>query len=289
MTMAESGRRIDEGACGPLSFAWVVDQGTVREANEDSVAVHIVPWWDGTEAVVAAVADGLGGDGHGGAASVVAAAGIRELAETWADRGAPADWDAAHRALVAAFGAIDDRIRAEAQAAGHRPGATTLVAAVLAPDGFIHAYTGDSRLYHLQAGGGFYRTRDQSLAQIYLETGRIKSEAEATQRQRNTLFSTLGGEDGQITVEPEWETVEDDDGKVSAPIGEQPAFRRLASGDTVLLCSDGLWGVVALDEPDDGVSEDATAARDRWLQAAIDGGGPDNIGIVVVRVGDGGE
>ncbi|NYZ17892.1 hypothetical protein HL658_35575 [Azospirillum sp. RWY-5-1] len=280
--MTASERRLGEGACGPLAFAWVVDQGPTREVNEDAVTVHVVPWWNGTEAVVAAVADGLGGEGHGGVASIAAVEGIAELAKSWSDGGAPADWEAVYRALADAFAAIDGRIRADALAAGHRPGATTLVAAVVALDGFVHAYTGDSRLYHFQAGGGLYRTRDQSLAEIYLETGRIKSEAEATQRQRNTLFSTLGGEGGQLAVEPEWMTVEVDGGQVSAAIGEQAAFRTLAPGDTVLLCSDGLWGVVAFDEPGDGVPEDAAFARDRWLQAALDGGGPDNIGIVVV-------
>jgi serine/threonine protein phosphatase PrpC len=92
-------------------------------------------------------------------------------------------------------------------------------------DGIAHwAHVGDSRLYHLREGRIESQTRDHSNVQRLLDTGRISREAASSHPERNRIYSCLGG-----TVPP----------KVALSHGA-----RLLAGDTILLCTDGLWGPI---------------------------------------------
>jgi protein phosphatase len=122
---------------------------------------------------------------------------------------------------------------------------------------------GDSRCYLLRHGELTQITRDQTMAQEMVDLGLVKAEQVAGTRLAHTLTSSIGGRqtDPQVTrFDMTW-------------------------GHVLLLCSDGLTRHV----PDDRIREvlhSMTSARqacETLLQDALDGGGSDNITIVVGR------
>ena len=267
------GRHAASGRCGTFDWAFVLDVGLQRPTNEDALLVEPLAWPDDEEPLLlVAVADGLGGEGHGGTASALAIDALKALAEAWRARPAKPDWPSIHADLVEAILGADRHIRDAAMTAGHRPGATTLVAAVIGAEAGLHVYGGDSRLYAFGAEGELlYRTADQSLARIYQEAGRPTKGLHL----RNTLFSVLGGREGRLSLEPD-----------ATPGEALPAARLLPAACAFLLCSDGLWDVV----PEDRLGPFAIAAEvlamdaaERLADEALAAGGPDNIAVVLIR------
>jgi serine/threonine protein phosphatase PrpC len=86
----------------------------------------------------------------------------------------------------------------------------------------VWAHAGDSRLYHIRKGAILAQTKDHSHVQQLIDQGRIREEAASAHPERNLIFSCLGSD-----APPRLE--------VSTPT-------ELDSGDTLMLCSDGLWG-----------------------------------------------
>lgn len=105
---------------------------------------------------------------------------------------------------------------------------TTVVACVVQDGEAWWAHAGDSRMYWLRDGRVQARTRDHSKVQTMLSLGLITAEEAEHHPERNKVLNCLGS-----PVEP---TIE-----VAAPA-------RLAAGDVLLLCSDGLWSGVPEDE-----------------------------------------
>jgi serine/threonine protein phosphatase PrpC len=100
---------------------------------------------------------------------------------------------------------------------------TTIVCALLQDSQVWIAHSGDSRAYHIRAGSAIARTRDHSKLQFLIDTGRIKaSEATPDHPDRNRLINCLGAE--------------------ISPSVEHTGPFNLIENDTVLLCSDGVWG-----------------------------------------------
>lgn len=126
----------------------------------------------------------------------------------------------------------------------------------------VHA--GDTRCYLIRDGRAECLTRDHTLARQLVENGGMRPEDEAESRWSNVLWNVLGGHgDGDITVEV--------------------TKTNLQVGDTVLLCSDGLYRY--LDEP--GIAEivsrasNAAEACAELIQLANVRGGEDNITVVI--------
>jgi protein phosphatase len=131
------------------------------------------------------------------------------------------------------------------------------------------AQIGDSRGYLVRAGEAWQLTRDQSLTQRLVEVGELtEEEAEASER-RNIILQALGP-DPRIKVDLSWQM--------------------LQRGDVLIICSDGLSGMVRREDLAATVSDDTgvdTIAH-RLVDLANERGGPDNITVIVVRVdGDG--
>jgi serine/threonine protein phosphatase PrpC len=130
------------------------------------------------------------------------------------------------------------------------------------PRGYL-LQVGDSRCYLLRDGALTQITRDQTMAQTMVDLGVMKPEQVAGTRLEHTLTSAIGGQE----TEPVVTRVD------------------LAWGHVLLLCSDGLTRHV----PDERIREVLTAmtsarqACDTLLREALDGGGTDNITIVVGR------
>lgn len=234
-----------------MNYLWATGthQGLVRSSNQDTV--HPPQGGRSSEGLVVAVADGMGGHVAGEVASekAMAAAVAAEGAE-------PTDRvRAANEAVILA--AVEDR-----RLAGM---GTTLTIADLDGEGMLRiGHVGDSRAYLLRAGTMRQLTRDHSVVAEYLAAGKIRPEDVETHPARSMLTRALG-------MQPE----------VEVDLYEE----RLAPGDRLLLCSDGLNGMV----PDDTIRDllgDGAPEEAVWalIEAANRAGGIDNITVAVVDV-----
>jgi len=230
------------------------DVGRVRSGNEDALFL-------GT--TVFAVADGMGGHRGGEVASATALEPVAALdGQRFDDRDAALD--ALTAAVVAANTAVARRSQDEPALQGM---GTTLTALLVDGREALLVHVGDSRAY-LARGERFVQlTDDHTLIRTLLDQGRITEDQVATHPHRSVITRAVGvAEDVEI------------DGMLLT----------LRDGDRLLLCSDGLTGVV----------DDATIARtlrehapeaavERLVDAANAAGGPDNITVVLVAA-DGG-
>lgn len=145
-------------------------------------------------------------------------------------------------------------------------GGTTLTAVLMAGDRMVITHVGDSRVYAVDLDGKIEAlTRDHSLVKRLQELGQITSEEAATHPQRNVLYRALG----------QGESVEAD-----------IITQRLPSAGYLLLCSDGLWGVISEENIARTITEASNpqqACKD-LIEAANLAGGPDNISVIVVQL-----
>lgn len=145
-------------------------------------------------------------------------------------------------------------------------GGTTLTAVIILDNQMAIAHVGDSRVYAIEHSGTLKAlTRDHSLVSRLVELGQLTPAEAAVHPQRNVLYRALGqGE----PFEPEI---------LTAPAPE--------SG-SLLLCSDGLWGVITEQE----ISEIAKSAPtpqqacQLMVDAANAAGGPDNISAILIKM-----
>ena len=185
-----------------------------RPYNQDRLGC-----WQTQEALLVAVADGMGGHAGG---DLAAQAAVDSVASAFQAQARPTLADP-RGFLQAALGQAHEAILRKAAKAGlGREPRTTLVCCV-AQEGWAYwSHVGDSRLYLIREGRVAARTRDHTAVQRLIDAGRIREEAAATHPDRNRLLRCLGG--------------------TEAPGLEPVASAQLAKGDVVLLCSDGLWG-----------------------------------------------
>lgn len=240
--------------------------GWVRDHNEDAIGVPTAFSLRESRGHLFAVADGLGGHDGGEIASRIA---IDTLFSTYYE----SDRDP-QQSLVYAVVIADERVTAAGDTAireagdtpharGHRMG-TTLIAVVVTEGKIIGANVGDSRAYLLHEGRLRRLSNDQSLVAEQVRQGRITEEQAKHLQFRNVLLQCLGH--GAI-IQPE---------RFEAPFG---------SGDVLLLCSDGLHGVVgdATIELLLTTSPPTTVAK-ALIEAANAAGRPDNISVVIAWV-----
>ena len=184
-----------------------------RKSNQDRIA-----YCYSREALLMLVADGMGGHLHGemaaqSAVEVITAAFRREAKPRLAD---PAAF--LRRSIIEAHRAI---VRNAEDSGLPESPRTTCVACVVQDGAARWAHAGDSRLYHLREGRVLARTKDHSLVQQLIDSGRIREEAFAAHPERNRIFNCLGSQ--------------------RLPRVDLSAETVLDYGDTLILCSDGLW------------------------------------------------
>lgn len=145
-------------------------------------------------------------------------------------------------------------------------GGTTLTAALILGQRLVLAHVGDSRAYLIGGNPPLEAiTRDHSLVNRLVELGQITSAEAAEHPQRNVLYRALGqGE----PFEPDIKSLV------------------IESAPYLLLCSDGLWGVIAEEQLFTAVvkHDRPEHACQFLLEAANDAGGPDNIAVILIRL-----
>jgi protein phosphatase len=204
------------------------------------------------------VADGMGGHRGGDVASQIAVETMEELGAS--DRGSLADHVRHANLAVWKRSMEDERVSGMG---------TTLTAVRIDGDSLVLAHVGDSRAYLLRNGSLSKLTTDHTLVERMLRSGEITEEEAEVHPHRNVMTRALGT-DEQVEVDEESIVLQSD--------------------DVLLLCSDGLTGMVTEDqiqailEQSDGPQQ----AADRLVKAANRAGGIDNISVVVLRAsGDG--
>ena len=172
----------------------------------------------------------MGGNRSGEIASKIAIDSFAQLLQ----QPLPDSLDKQFEMLVKQCYIADEEIRKVAYSSFHTLGmGTTIISAIITPSTCIHAYAGDSRLYHFRHHQIAYQSTDNTIVQLLVETGRITPEDIPTHPMRSTLTSCLGGKnaEGKFSVYPKLQE-------------EKPVTIDFKLSDSLLLCSDGLTNLV---------------------------------------------
>lgn len=248
-----------------IEVGLATDVGRVRSGNEDSILCEPLESVLVTErGLFCAVADGMGGHAAGEEASSLA---VKVARDTFYD-GQLSNTDPLDALRLAVSKANLAVYEAGAGKTGRDHMGTTLTAAVLFNHRVVVGHVGDSRCY-LVAGNGIRQiSRDHSWVAEEVEAGRMTPEQARVNPRRNIITRALG----------------------LRPDVDVDAYEAiLEPGNILVICSDGLHGLVGEDEIVSYVRRLRPAdAVDSLVQLANERGGPDNISVVVARVvGDG--
>ncbi|SEC44304.1 protein phosphatase [Nocardioides exalbidus] len=233
------------------------DVGLVRKVNEDSFLVA---------PPVFVVADGMGGHSGGDVASQMVVEEFARLAHSYdPTRGAEQVADAFARAQtrIVEFGNAHRAVQP-----GWHAGTTAVVAVLVDDNGvakWLLANLGDSRIYRITEGRLDQVSVDHSVVQELVDAGHITPEEAAVHPERHVITRALG-----------------------SPGGIHPDFFLLPLGsvERLLLCSDGISGMIEDKEIEDILETvaDPRDAADKLVRAAIAAGGRDNATAIVVDV-----
>jgi protein phosphatase len=236
----------------------VADLSTGNSSLQPDVRNHAV----GARGSLFMVADGMGGAAAGELASAMAAEVIYgHLSSTWTQDEEVSAARFAYR-MKEAVELANQRIYLYAREHPDVRGmGTTVTAAGVFGDELYLAQIGDSRAYLVRNGETFQLTRDQSLTQRLVDAGELTEEEAEQSERRNIILQALGP-----------------DPRVKVDLSHQ----RLRSGDTLILCSDGLSGVVRREEFAQMVeqSPDLPTLCSSLIDLANERGGPDNVTVV---------
>jgi protein phosphatase len=250
-----------------VSSAVATDPGLRRDSNEDSYCAR-------PDLGLYLVADGMGGHAAGEVASRMAVETIEAFINDTRDADVNRTWPFPYdtnlsldgNRIKAAFRLANRRLAAAIESDDTLRGmATTAVAVLLGSGTPVVAHVGDSRAYMLRDGSFQQLTQDHSWVGEQVRAG-VLSDADARRHPwRNVVTRALsGGDDPHVDVHE----------------------LEVRTGDRLIICSDGLSGVVPFEKLQTIVSN--TSGLDETCQALIaaanDAGGPDNITVAMLKV-----
>jgi len=268
-----------------VSFCGLTDPGKVRDKNEDHFLIARLaksmeiratslshdghaPFSE-EEGYLLVVADGMGGAAAGERASALAVESIESFVQNtlkWflhlGRREERVLFDELRESLQRADRTLFER--AQSNPALYGMGTTLTMAYSVADDLYI-VHAGDSRAYLFRDGQLDQITSDHTVVQALVDAGMISAEEARHHQRRHVVTNVLGGPSEGVYAEIHKIEVRD--------------------GDVLVFCSDGLVEPV----PDDQIARvlaeqpDPQDAARSLLQLALDGGGPDNVTIVVAR------
>ncbi len=246
--------------------SFLTHPGAVRQRNEDAccfgqpsasmamlapetrVCVPDRPW-------VIAVADGLGGQNSGARASQEVVEALRDCLDHTPD---------GIRHLLCE---LNERLLGQARENAHLSGMGATVAGLChGPEGLFAFNVGDARVYRQQDAFLAQVTQDDSVAQVLVEAGQLEPGATPVRRQR-ALTQCLGGRSEPAAVEPHIQPL------------------RLTRPSRLLLCTDGLTDMLALETIEQTVChQECAAAAAGLFKQTMAAGGRDNVTIVVLNL-----
>lgn len=239
----------------------ITDKGTVRENNEDAFLINRIVMTSAemesnvSAPMIAAVADGVGGEASGEVASRMALELISDLKPSRkTDYGKKLA--AVHHSLQR-YGITHDTENMQ----------TTLCALAVDDTGAaVMINVGDSRMYLFRGGRIKQLSRDQSLVQMLYEQGRITSEQKLHHSGKNVIFPVLGS----LSETPKPQIAPIDGG--------------LLHGDVIIMCSDGLSDNLTNGEFEDILSQPKKLPKRLadLVKRALDNGSRDNVTVVAV-------
>lgn len=232
------------------------DIGKVRSANQDAYFAGRI----GDNAVFAVVCDGMGGANAGNIASENAVRSISEFViRSYRDGMTNEEIEkTVKNAVISANIELYDMSVSDKALNGM---GTTAVLAFVYGNTAVIAHVGDSRIYLVNSGIK-QLTRDHSVVQSLIESGKITPEDAKVHPRKNVITRALGAEEN-VAVDSD--------------------CLNLSNGDTLLLCSDGLTNF--LDDKDIlkvFQNNDISAVAERLVEEANENGGGDNITVVTV-------
>ncbi len=230
--------------------------GLVRSSNQDALRYGT---FDG--GMYAVVCDGMGGANGGNIASHIAVDTIAGRIEDayGNDRRPRSPANLLASAMAAANVEIFDRGKADMLLEGM---GTTVVAVIVCEDEAYISHVGDSRVYLCRDGELHQVTRDHSVVQEMIESGQITEEQARSHPRKHFITRALG-----VTAIEEGEYDE----------------MTLRATDKLLLCTDGLTNMVD-NKTIAAMIDDSTADTvPALIQAALNGGGTDNITVVLLE------
>lgn len=258
-----------EGKFAQLVAGSGLDTGQRRENNEDALLC-----FSGTLGSSGAsqpfglyvIADGMGGHRSGETASetAVRALGNHLVSKLYRPLFGPDPQPTQESLREIMEDGVNQAHRAVKKAAPG--GGCTLTAALVVGTQLVIAHLGDSRAYLIHRDGRMQAlTKDHSLVKRLQEMGQITEEEAAIHPQKSVLYRALG----------QGEIVQAD---IFTSMLPTPGF--------LLICSDGLWGVVSEDDIERIVNSTASPyiACQHLIEAANAAGGPDNISVVLARM-----
>lgn len=255
--------------------------GLIRTNNEDNFIVNpdltasdwVIPSDTtaeislGKNGCVMVVADGMGGMNAGEVASEIAISSIRKAFSGIEDFAKVTDTHGhiesfMKKAIVNADGDIKRRVKEDPSTEGM--GTTVVMAWIY--ENFVHvAWCGDSRAYLFNKNYGLSRlSRDHSYVQELVDSGKLDPELAFDHPNSNIITRSLG--DSHSVAQPEYMN------------------KGLSEGDLILLCTDGLCGLVRDEEILDILMqghETINECRDALLAAALEAGGHDNVTLAL--------
>ena len=229
------------------------DVGRVRRVNEDA-------YLDRPDLGLWVVADGMGGHDAGDVAS-------RTIIEELAQIRRPATGPMLMAEVRARVLSANRQLREASRSRGPDSVIASTIVGLLVIDGYFASFwAGDSRLYLLRAGRMVQVTHDHSFVQDLVDQGALSPEQAERHPQSNVVTRAVGADD-----------------ELDLALTQS----RLFPNDTFLLCSDGLTRPVPVDRIARILQANAkpAAAADALVEAALEGGGPDNVTVVVVKSG----
>ena len=234
------------------------DRGRVREVNEDSMVT-----FDSPNGRVIAVCDGMGGQAAGDVASRLACDIITDILT---NNTFSTPQEAITRACVAANQGIVHKASQDPNLEGM--GATCVM--VIIKNGLVYyGWIGDSRIYYIANGSIQQLTKDQSYVQQLVDQGNITPEEAEHHPQKNQILNALG----MTNMQP-------------PAVCQEPLTP--APGSVILLCSDGLSGMVDNETIRAIITTQGTTLQQRadtLVNQANANGGIDNVTVQLVQFG----
>jgi len=251
-----------------ISYAQRSDIGMQRRCNEDTSVVHEMTLANNQRAVIAAVADGMGGAQAGAEASRLAVSTAVQTLAARLEAQVPTSEGLWQEALCDALHTANNAVHARSHTQTQLNGmGTTLLLSVLYQRRARIAHIGDCRAYVVRPAARkphiIQLTADHTVVAELIGKGALSHADATTHPQRHQLARSLGPEP---RIEPEL------------------TARNLRTGERLLLCSDGLPLHVSDHELARTISDSLTPqiACDRLVELANQRGGRDNVTVVII-------